>query len=64
MLPSKKYLASKTFWFNVLALIGVVATGFGFDVFEPDAKVFEYGAALITLINVGLRFATKKPIKL
>lgn len=61
-MDSKKWYFSKTLWFNVLALVVLVANAFGYVDFIPNENTAEYGAALITLINVILRFATKKPI--
>jgi hypothetical protein len=60
---AKKFYTSKTFWFNVLALLTVVATSFGFGEFAPDEQVFEYGAVVVTLVNVVLRFLTKGPVE-
>lgn len=60
----KWFLQSKTFWFNVLALVLYVAGAFGFAGFTPDPKLAEYGAVLVTIINVILRFATSQTISL
>lgn len=61
---SKRFYLSKTFWFNVFALVAVVVASFGYGDFTPDSKVYEYGALLVTLINLVLRFVTKKGISL
>lgn len=58
----KVFWLSKTFWFNVLALVLAVATAFGFGEFEPDAKLLEYASILVMLINLILRFVTKEPV--
>lgn len=63
-MESKPFYLSKVFWFNVLALIVLVANGFGFVDFQADPETTEYAAVAITLINVILRFATRVPIKL
>lgn len=60
----KWFLQSKTFWFNVLALVVYVATSFGFAGFNPDPKLAEYGAVVVTIINLILRFATSQPLSL
>lgn len=53
---------SKTLWFNVLALLIIVARVFGFGDFVPDIRLAEYGAIVVTIINLVLRFVTKEPI--
>jgi hypothetical protein len=60
----KKFYLSKTFWFNVLALTVAIANPFGFLDFVPDEHLAEYAAAVVTVINVILRFVTEKPITL
>lgn len=61
-LKDKNPLKSKTLWFNVLALVIVVASALGFGEFEADPKLVEYGAVLITVVNLVLRFITKEPL--
>jgi hypothetical protein len=63
-MPDKKFFLSKTFWFNLLALAVAVASGFGFSMFEPDAFIIEYAAAIITVVNIVLRFISKTKITL
>jgi hypothetical protein len=50
---------SKTFWFNVLAVVVAVAAQFGFADFEPDAELI---AVIVGIVNVILRFAVKQPV--
>ena len=58
----KDFWKSKTFWFNVLALVVMISGAFGFADFQADPQTAEYAAVAITLINVLLRFATKQGI--
>ena len=54
---AKKVWESKTFWVNVIAILALLAqTQVGF-VIDPEAQ-----AALLAVINVGLRAVTKQPI--
>jgi len=62
-MEAKSFLRSKTFWFNVLALVMLVATGFGYGEFQADPAITQYGAVVITVINLILRFATRQPVQ-
>jgi hypothetical protein len=59
----KKWYASKTFWFNVLALAVAVLENFGYTgVLPEDWQVFV--PVVVVLVNLVLRlFATKEPIE-
>jgi len=60
---AKKWYASKTLWFNVLALIVAVAANFGYTGELPaDWGVFV--PVLIVAINLILRLITKQPLRL
>lgn len=59
----KEFYKSKTFWFNVLALVVMLASAFGFAEFESSAELQQYGVVIITLVNVLLRFVTREPLK-
>jgi len=61
---NKKWYASKTFWFNILALAVLIANSFGFANFNlsPDFQQLAIGA--VAAINIGLRFITNKGITL
>lgn len=51
------FLKSKTMWFNLLSVAGMVLSGaFGFPI-PPD--VATYGMAAV---NIGLRIVTDKPL--
>jgi len=61
---AKEFWKSKTFWFNILALVVAVAGYFGFTSFEPDSDVTALAAGLAAIINLILRFVTYQPIKI
>jgi hypothetical protein len=63
-MDAKSIFLSKTFWFNVLALVVTIATAFGFGSFQPDPKTAEYALVAVTIINLLLRFATSQPVVL
>lgn len=48
----KKFYLSKTFWFNILAAVVVVAGYFGYADFEANGEMI---AAVIAIINLALR---------
>jgi len=59
----KEWYKSKVFWFNVLALVVMLASAFGFAEFQPDARWVEVGSVIITVVNLLLRlFVTKQPL--
>ena len=62
-MDAKKWYLSKTFWFNVVAVVGLVLAQFGYTGEVPE----EWGVfvpAIIALVNVILRlFATKQPLE-
>jgi len=59
----KEWWKSKVFWFNVLALVVMLASAFGFGEFTPDEKWVEIGGIVISVINMLLRlFVTKQPL--
>ena len=63
-MDGKSLWKSKTFWFNLLALVVVIATAFGFADFQPSPEVEQIGMVVITIVNLLLRFMTKEPVKL
>jgi uncharacterized membrane protein len=60
----KTLFASKTFWFNLLAALVLIANAFGYVEFTADPRVAEYAGVVVTLANIILRLATKTAIKL
>lgn len=61
---TKSFYLSKTFWFNVLAFVGLVAVSFGYGDFQVDPAVAEYASVAIVIINLILRFVTKQGVTL
>ena len=61
---TKIIFLSKTFWFNVLAIVVLVANQFGFVGFERDPILESYALVVVTLINILLRLMTKQPVKI
>lgn len=59
---SKEFWKSKTFWFNILALLVAVASAFGFSEFQPDSQVAEYALVIVTVVNIILHFVTNKAL--
>lgn len=64
MFNGKPFWRSKTFWFNVLALIVMVANAFGFADFQADPEVSQMAFVIVTVVNLVLRFVTKEPVYL
>lgn len=59
----KKWYASKTFWFNLLALVVVAAAAFGYTGELPE-EWEGYATLIVGVINILLRlFKTKMPIE-
>jgi len=59
----KKWYTSKTFWFNVLALLVAVATQYGYTGALPEEWLI-FVPVLVYLVNLVLRlFFTKEPIE-
>ena len=61
-MDEKKWYASKTFWFNLVALVVMVLGAFGYTGEVPD----EWGVfvpAIIAAVNLILRYFTKEPIE-
>lgn len=56
---AKSILKSKTFYFNVLAVIILVANSFGFSDFSLDPEV---AAGIIAVVNLLLRLVTKTAV--
>ena len=59
MIEEKKWYVSKTVWFNILAVVLILANANGFAGFELDANI---QAAVVAILNLVLRFMTKGPI--
>lgn len=67
MMESKPFYLSKTFWFNVVAVLILVLNQFGY-VGELDPEwhgyVDVFVPAFVALVNIVLRFITKQPVAL
>ena len=61
-MDSKQWYASKTLWFNVVALVVVVLNAFGFASFEAAPEVGAIGAGIVAVINLVLRAITNRGI--
>ena len=59
---TKKFYKSKTFWFNVLTLVVLMAGSFGFDQFEADPEMAALAMGAVALINLVLRWTTNTRI--
>ena len=57
----KSILYSKTFWTNLVALIGSVAVG---GKYLTDAQTAEFTVVMLSVINIGLRIITKDAVTL
>jgi hypothetical protein len=58
----KEWYLSKTFWFNVLAVIVAVAMAFGYTG-EMPKEWATFIPAIIAIINIILRLVTRQPLK-
>jgi len=65
-MEQKAFYKSKTLWFNVLAIVTLVASYFGFGEFALDDETKETVMTIIGGViaagNAGLRFTTKKAV--
>lgn len=52
----KKWYASKTLWFNLLAGVVMVASQFGYLDFEPSPMVATIATLVVAIINMILRY--------
>jgi len=59
----KKFWASKTFWFFLLAVLVSAAKAFGFAEFIPEEAYGEVGVAILSVIGILLRFVSKQGIE-
>lgn len=62
-METKPVLKSKTVWFNVLALLVLIANAFGFVDFIPTEDVTELAGAAIVIINLVLRAITNQGLR-
>ena len=62
VIKGKALVQSKTFWFNILAVVIAVASMFGFGEFEPTPQVTQGITTLVAIINIVLRIKSSQPI--
>lgn len=53
---------SKTFWFNILAVLVIVAQAFGYSSFQPGPEVEQFGVVLVAIVNICLRIYTSQAV--
>ena len=63
-MEKKAVWKSKTFWFNLLALVVMITNEFGFGEFQADPNLESYALVIVTVVNIVLRLITKQPVKL
>ncbi|HOR01558.1 MAG TPA: hypothetical protein PLJ35_22315 [Anaerolineae bacterium] len=63
-MEGKHPLLSKTLWFNVLALVLVVARHYGYAEFVPSSLVGPLGVVAVAAVDIVLRLITRRPISL
>lgn len=59
----KLWYASKTLWFNILALAVAIAGVFGFGRYEMPEQWTEIIAVIVPAVGLVLRLITKEPLK-
>ena len=60
-MTAKKWYESKTLWFNVMAVIVLVAGVFGYTG-ELSGDWAEAGGIILAVVNLVLRIVTKQPV--
>lgn len=61
---SKSIFKSKTLWFNVLAVIVLTASQFGYGDFKPSEDFLAIAGVIVPIVNVLLRKITNQPVHL
>lgn len=59
---SKSIFRSRTFWFNVLAILGVLAALIADPRLGLDPRAVAIGLAGVNLVNILLRMGTDQPV--
>lgn len=61
-MESKPFWASKTLWVNAIALVAAVTGAFGMDLgLDPETQTAIVGAVM-SVVNIVLRFMTKSAV--
>lgn len=58
----KHFLASKTFWVNILGGVAFIATFLGLDLELGEAEQEAIIGGVLVVVNIALRFVTKEPV--
>jgi len=62
-METKPFWASKTLWINAIALVAAVTGAFGMDLgLDPETQTAIVGAVM-SVVNIVLRFTTKSAVK-
>ncbi|KKN46347.1 hypothetical protein LCGC14_0673750 [marine sediment metagenome] len=61
---SKKLTSSKTFWVNMLVMVGAAVTAMaGTNVVADNPMLITVFGAIVAVVNIALRMVTKVPIQ-
>lgn len=61
-MENKSIFASKTFWFNALAIIAMLSMNFGVDLGLDENTKAEISTGIVAFANIILRFVTSTTV--